>query len=164
MTLASLSLRTRLTLIILLPLMLISTLVGIWQFNIASETASEVFDRSLLAAALAVSNDVSISGGDALSESTRDILADTSGGLVYYHVFAPDGVIVAGYATPPVGIPTYLEQRASPSYFNARYLGQDVNGVRLQMRSEIDGFEVIFIILRDDLVAAMFAIQRRKIC
>ena len=120
MTLASLSLRTRLTLIILLPLMFISTLVGIWQFNIASETASEVFARSLLAAALAVANDVSISGGDALSESTRDILADTSGGLVYYHVFAPDGVIVAGYATPPVGIPTNLEQRASPSYFNAR--------------------------------------------
>jgi len=123
MTLASLSLRTRLTLIILLPLMFISTLVGIWQFNIASETASEVFDRSLLAAALAVSNDVSISGGDALSESTRDILADTSGGLVYYQVFAPDGVIVAGYATPPVGIPTKLEQSASPAYFNARYLG-----------------------------------------
>ena len=38
--------------------------------------------------------DVAISGGDALSPATRDMLADTSGGPVFYHVYAPDGVIV----------------------------------------------------------------------
>lgn len=142
----SFSLRSRLTLIILIPLLAISVLVGFWAFKNANQTASDIFNRSLLAAALAVSNDVTLSGGDALSDRTREILADTSGGLVFYHVYAPDGVIVAGYATPPVGIPQITEQDSGPSYFTARYQGQDVNGVRLQLRTEIDGFSGTFTI------------------
>ena len=93
---------------------------------------------------LAVANDVTISGGDALSLRTRDILADTSGGQVFYHVYAPDGVIVAGYATPPVGIPATPVEAASPRYFEAIYQGSDVHGVRLQTSAQIDGFSGIF--------------------
>ncbi len=138
------SLRVRLTAIILLPLMTIAVIAGLWQLNNARRTAAEVFDRSLLSAALAVANDVAISGGDALSARTRDILASTSGGQVFYHVYAPDGVIVAGYATPPVGIPRHQAEAARPTYFDAVYLGRDVSGVRLQNRTEIDGFAGIF--------------------
>lgn len=144
MTATAFSLRLRLTVIILTPLLIIASIVGVWQLENAQETATDVFDRSLLSAALAVSNDVSISGGDALSNETRDILADTAGGPVYYHVFAPDGVIVAGYATPPVGIPSIPIEASAPLYFNAQYFGQAVNGVRLQMRSEIDGVSGVF--------------------
>lgn len=138
------SLRARLTAIILGPLMIVATLVGYWQLTNARQTANDVFDKSLLAAALAVANDVAISGGDALSARTRDILTDTSGGPVFYHVYAPDGVIVAGYATPPVGIPQPSDEAASPNYFEARYLGQEVHGVRLQNSTQIDGFAGIF--------------------
>ena len=139
-----LSLRMRLTAIILLPILCIAGLAGLWELNAARQTAASVFDRSLLSAALAVVNDVAISGGDALSPRTRDILADTSGGRVFYHVYAPDGVIVAGYATPPVGIPRSSTEVASPTYFDAVYLGRDVSGVRLQNRTEVDGFAGIF--------------------
>ncbi len=138
------SLRVRLTAIILLPLMTVAVVAGLWQLNNARETAAEVFDRSLLSAALAVANDVAISGGDALSARTSDILESTSGGPVYYHVYAPDGVIVAGYATPPVGIPRQQAEAAGPTYFDAVYLGRDVSGVRLQNRTEVDGFAGIF--------------------
>ncbi|MEL7344179.1 MAG: sensor histidine kinase, partial [Pseudomonadota bacterium] len=138
------SLRTRLTLIILLPLLAVAVLAGVWQLNNAQRTAADVFNKSLLSAALAVANDVAISGGDALSARTRDILSDTSGGQVFYHVYAPDGVIVAGYATPPVGIPATPLDVASPVYFDATYLGQTVSGVRLQNRTEIEGFAGIF--------------------
>ncbi len=140
----TLSLRMRLTVIILLPLMTVALLAALWQLNNAKRTATDVFDRSLLSAALAVANDVTISGGDALSMRTRDLLASTSGGLVYYHVYAPDGVIVAGYATPPVGIPQIQAEASGPTFFNAVYLGQDVSGVRLQNRTEIDGFSGVF--------------------
>ena len=139
-----LSLRGRLTAIILAPLMLVAAIVGLWQLNNARQTATDVFDKSLLAAALAVANDVAISGGDALSPRTRDILADTSGGQVFYHVYAPDGVIVAGYATPPVGIPAVSDEPSGPNYFSATYLGRAVHGVRLQNRTEIDGFVGVF--------------------
>lgn len=138
------SLRLRLTAIILIPLLSIAILAGLWQLHNARTTARDVFDRSLLSAAMTVANDVAISGGDALSPRTRDILADTSGGQVFYHVYAPDGVIVAGYATPPVGVPRALDNPAEPTYFEAMYLGQTVSGVRLQTRAEIGGFAGIF--------------------
>jgi two-component system sensor histidine kinase TctE len=138
------SLRARLTAIILLPLLVVAFAVGFWELTNARRTANGVFDRSLLSAALAVANDVTISGGDALSAKTRDVLSDTSGGQVFYHVYAPDGVIVAGYATPPVGIPRTPVEAAGPRYFEAVYLGRDVHGARLQTSAQIDGFSGIF--------------------
>ena len=128
------SLRLRLTLIILVPLLFVAGATGLWQLNNARVTAGEVFDRSLQSAALAVANDVALSGGDALAPSTRKILSDTSGGRVFYHVYAPDGVIVTGYATPPVGIPLAGDGDFSPVYFNAEYLGRDVRGFRMRTR------------------------------
>lgn len=138
------SLRIRLTLIILLPLLLVAVATGLWQLNNARLTAGEVFDNSLLSAALAVSNDVALSEGDALAIRTRNILSDTSGGQVYYHVFAPDGVIVAGYATPPVGIPKSADDDLSPVYFNGEYRGSEVRGLRMRTRMQIEGFSGIF--------------------
>ncbi|MDJ0824606.1 MAG: sensor histidine kinase [Rhodobacter sp.] len=140
----ALSLRVRLTLIVLLPLLAIAFATGLWQLDTARRTAADVFDRSLLSAALAVSNDVAISGGDALSPRTEQILSDTSGGRVFYHVYAPDGVIVAGYATPPVGIPRAATVETGPTYFQATYLGREVSGVRLQTQTEIDDFSGVF--------------------
>ena len=143
-TLSAWSLRSRLTVIILLPLIAVAAIAGIWQLNNARTTAEEVFDRALLSAALAVANDVTVSGGDAISLTTRDLLADTSGGRVFYHVYAPDGVIVAGYATPPVGIPRNPEQTTGQAYFDATYQGREVRGVRLQNQAQIDGFAGVF--------------------
>ncbi|MEL6427216.1 MAG: sensor histidine kinase N-terminal domain-containing protein, partial [Pseudomonadota bacterium] len=140
----TLSLRMRLTLIILLPILAVALAAGLWQLSTARTTAAQISDRGLLSTALAVSNDVAFSGGDALSPRTLALLADTSGGRVFYHVYAPDGVIVAGYATPPVGIPRALAQPTEPTYFEATYLGRDVRGVRLQSRTEIEGFAGIF--------------------
>lgn len=134
----------RLTVIILLPLLGVATLVGLWQVNNARNTAAVVFDRSLLSAAIAVTNDVANSGGDALSARTRDILSDTSGGRVFYHVYGPDGVIVAGYATPPVGVPRAQAEETGPTNFKAIYHGNTVSGVRLQNRTQVDGFAGVF--------------------
>jgi two-component system sensor histidine kinase TctE len=138
------SLRLRLTLIILVPLLFVAGATGLWQLNNARVTAGDVFDRSLQSAALAVTNDVALSGGDALGPDTRKILSDTSGGPVFYHVYAPDGVIVAGYATPPVGIPVSGDGDLNPVYFNAEYLGRDVRGFRMRTRMQVDDFSGVF--------------------
>ncbi len=138
------SLRTRLTAIILLPLLALALIAGFWQLKNAQNTAREIFDRALLSSALAVVNDVGLSDGDALSPTTLDLLSDTSGGQVFYHVYAPDGVIVAGYATPPVGLPGRLDDTSGPAYFDAIYQGRDVRVVRLHTRMQIDGFSGIF--------------------
>ena len=143
MTARSLSLRTRLALLILTPLVVISVIAGVWRYDAARGTAEDLFDRTLLASALAISRDVAISGGDALSEVTRDLMRDASGGAVFYHVYAPDGVFITGYATPPVP-PLGLDiPDNTPVFYRARYLGQDVRVVRLREYAEIEGISGI---------------------
>jgi two-component system sensor histidine kinase TctE len=139
-----LSLRVRLTLIILGPLLLISIGVGVWEFTEARRTAQELFDRSLLATALAIEREISISGGELPSQRTRDLLQNTSGAQVFYHVFAPDGVFVKGYATPPVRSSGAIDPYADQVFYDAVYLGRQVRALRLRGEAEIDDMSGIY--------------------
>ena len=131
------SLRIRLILVILTPLMVIAALVGSWAYIDAQANAADRFDRSLLSTALAVSRDIAVSGGDAVSQETRDLIMDTSGGAVFYHVYAPDGVFVTGYATPPVPPDLSLRQQ-SPLFYDAIYQRAEVRALRLVQTTSID--------------------------
>jgi two-component system sensor histidine kinase TctE len=143
---SSTSLRIRLTVIILVPLLVIALAMGFWQVRDAREQAAGIFDRSLLTVALAVKGDVARSNGNAVSLETRDLLEDTSGGLVFYHVHAPNGYYVTGFATPPV--------RQSPdpggdvpySYYNSTYYGEEVRALRLRDVTTVDGITGTFTI------------------
>lgn len=139
----SLSLRARLTLVILLPLLVIAVLIGVWAYFDAERNAAERFDRSLLSTSLAISRDIAASGGDALSEVTRDLLRDTSGGAVFYHVYAPNGVFVTGYATPPVP-PFPLTPDVVQTYYDAVYLGEPVRALRIAQNASVDGHSGLF--------------------
>ncbi len=139
---ASLSLRARLTAVILIPLILVAIIVGAWAYRDAQQNAADRFDRSLLSTALAISRDIAVNGGDALSEDTRDLLRDTSGGSVFYHVYAPDGVFVTGYATPPV--PPNAQDGTSAQYYDAEYLSGDVRALRLAQQASVDGLSGLF--------------------
>ena len=139
----SLSLRARLTLLILGPLILVAALVGVWAYFDAQNNAGDRFDRSLLSTALAISRDTAVTGGDALSEETRDLIRDTSGGAVFYHVFAPDGVFVTGYATPPVP-PNVVSPDATQTYYDAIYRGEPVRALRFSQSTSIDGVTGLF--------------------
>lgn len=135
----STSLRLRLTLIILLPLLAIGAAVGAWQVSDARTKAAALFDRSLLSAALAISADVTASNGDAISLETTDLLQDTSGGPVFYHVYAPDGIYVLGYASPPVSLAAPIGSEEQITYFDGRYGGRDVRVLRYRSVTTVDG-------------------------
>lgn len=129
MTSGAMSLRLRLFLLILSPLLLASVLLGIWRFAVAQATAEDLFDRGLLAAALAISRDVAISEGDALSPRTRTLISDAGGGEVFYHVTGPGGIYVTGYAYPPAW--RSPEETDAPRYTIATYRGESVRVVRM---------------------------------
>lgn len=136
----TLSLRVRLFLVILPPLLVVSVVLGWWRFEVAQRTSEELFDRSLLAAALAISRDVAISEGDALSPSTRGFVSDAGGGEVFYHVTGPGGIYVTGYAYPPRP-ETRPETRPvgdTPEYFLARYRGEAMRVLRMTETRAID--------------------------
>ncbi|MEL7000672.1 MAG: sensor histidine kinase [Pseudomonadota bacterium] len=129
------SLRLRLMVLILTPLVLISGVLGYWRYATAMVTAEDLFDRSLLAATLAVSRDVSVSGGDALSITTRDLIARAAGGRVFYHVAGPDRAYVTGYAYPPVPPVGLSEAENAPQLYNTLYHGAPVRALRLVEQS-----------------------------
>jgi two-component system sensor histidine kinase TctE len=138
------SLRSRLILIILSPLLAISLVAGAWQFQNTTDRAEDIFDRGLLSAALAISRDIAVSDGDALSPATRGLINDTSGGELFYHVFAPDGVFVTGYATPPVLPRSATSDVPEPLYYNARYQNRDVRVLRFQDVTTVSGVSGVF--------------------
>ena len=131
------SLKGRITLFILLPLLLVAAFVGYSSYRNTYARAELRFDEELLATASAISNDISASGGDALSLDTRDLIRDTSGGRVFYHVYAPDGVFVTGYATPPVS--TQLSMDEKSQFYDASYHGSSVRVLRLREMMQMEG-------------------------
>ena len=134
------SLRFRLFAIILGPLLLIALGIGIWRLASAQQTAQEVFDRNLLVTALAVSRDVASRDGDAISVETAQLLSRSAGEPVRYHVYAPDGVFVTGFASPPVPIDFEWDRSQTFAYFDAVSRGRDVRVLRLQYVTQIAGF------------------------
>ncbi len=138
------SLRARLILIILTPLLIISLIAGSWQFQNAAQRAEEIFDRGLLSAALAISRDIALSGGDALSPTTRNLISDTSGGELFYHVYAPDGVFVTGYATPPVRQGSNARDLTETVFYDARYQGNNVRVLRFQDITTVAGLSGVY--------------------
>lgn len=138
------SLRTRLTLIILVPLMLIAIAVGLWQVGNATTRANDLFDRALMSVALAIASDVDAQDGDAVSLPTRDLLNGTSGGAVFYHVYAPDGAFVTGYATPPAPVETLPSPDIPIAYYNGLYKGADVRVIRLKNVAQMGGLSGTF--------------------
>lgn len=136
------SLRGRTTLVILLPLLLVAAIVGYSSYQSTYARAEARFDNGLLATASAIYTDISASGGDALSLDTRDLINNTSGGRVFYHVYAPDGVFVTGYATPPVS--TQRSSNETLQFHDARYHGSSVRVLRLREMMQIDGLQGVF--------------------
>ncbi|MEL6701540.1 MAG: sensor histidine kinase N-terminal domain-containing protein [Pseudomonadota bacterium] len=137
---ANLSLRARLTVIILTPLVVISWLVGVWAVVDAQNRADDRFDRALLSAALAVSRDVAVSGGDALSPETNALLRDSFSGPVFYHVFAPDGAFVTGYATPPVPVGAAPVDARGQQVFVGIHQSREVVALRFVDTMQVEGW------------------------
>ena len=139
MKLLSSSLRFRLFVLIMLPLLIVACAAIYWRFEEARKTAADIFDRQLIMICLAVSRDVSYSGGDSLSPTTMNLFEDAAGSPIFYHVYGPDGSFVTGYSSPPVRkVETDMRQNV-PQVFDALHLGRAVRAVRLIESVEISG-------------------------
>lgn len=114
-----------------------AAVLGYWRFQAAQRTSEELFDRSLLSAALAISRDVAVSGGDAILPATRNLIGNASGGEVFYHVTGPRGIYVTGYAYPPVTQRETEVSYGTPRYFEAEYRAEPVRVLRMTERRSI---------------------------
>jgi two-component system, OmpR family, sensor histidine kinase TctE len=95
------SLRARLFLIIVPPLLLIAVAAGIARYVQAERLSQRLYDNTLVAVALTISRDVVLSEGDLLDADLLERLSERLGDRIFYRVTGPDGRFVTGYTVLP---------------------------------------------------------------
>ena len=127
-----LSLRGRLFLLLILPLIVVATAAAFARYQVANRLSRELYDNTLLVVALTISRDVVISEGDILTESLLDELITALGDPVYYRITGPGGSFVTGYSDPP-SMPDVADAGgAEPVFFDSVSLGRPVRAVVLR--------------------------------
>ena len=132
MMLTRISLRGRLFILMILPLVIVATAAAFARYMAANRLSEELYDNTLLAVALTISRDVVLSEGDVLTERLLDELTTALGDPVYYRITGPGGSFVTGYSDPP-DLPSAANiDGGTPIFFDSESLGQPVRAVVLR--------------------------------
>jgi two-component system sensor histidine kinase TctE len=123
------SLRSRLFLMIVLPLIVVAALAAVVRQMIAEQTSEQLYDNTLHAVALTISRDVVLSEGDILAEELLDSLVYVLGDPIYYHVTGPDGRFVTGYSNPPEPLEEIAPPTNRPQFYDGVYHGDPVRAL-----------------------------------
>ncbi|NDA08149.1 MAG: sensor histidine kinase [Alphaproteobacteria bacterium] len=132
------SLRLRLLILILFPLMVVAASVVSWQFHQANRSAETVFDQKLAIIALAIFRDLLATEGENLSPATKALFEEASGATFFYHVRGPDGGFVTGYSPPPVKPKSASRQTNEMVFFVSTHRGKPVKVVQLNQQAKVD--------------------------
>ena len=127
-----LSLRGRLYLLLMLPLILVAAVASFARYQAANRLSQELYDDTLLAVALTISRDVVLSEGDMLTETLLEDLTDALGDPVYYRITGPGGSFVTGYSNPPDPPEGMEPEGGAPMFYDSVSLGQTVRAVALR--------------------------------
>jgi len=137
------SLKLRLLLRVIVPLIGVALVLGMWRTWYVYETAKELFDRNIMAVSIAVARDLASSGGELLSQETLLQLVNASGGEIFYHVYGPDGAYVAGFGYLPRTDLRDIGADIAPRLFDATHLERPVRAVTLGQFVDSSGLEGI---------------------
>lgn len=127
-----LSLRSRLFLLLILPLIVVAAAAVFARYQAATRLSQELYDDTLLAVALTISRDVVISGGDLLTEQLLEDLTNALGDPVYYRITGPRGGFVTGYSDSPDMPKGMIVGGGDPVFFDSVSLGHPVRAVVLR--------------------------------
>lgn len=153
------SLRSRLVVMITLPLAILSVALGIWRYEYDGQVAEALSDRTLFSTAIAISRDTATLSGDLISVATRDIINNATGGEIFYHVAEVGGVHLTGYAYPPVDLDYTALQVGQPLFAHASYRGEPVRVVALKSTGVLEGRERLYIVTAWQSMASRSALQ-----
>jgi two-component system sensor histidine kinase TctE len=126
------SLRLRLFVLIILPLVAVALIAGAVRYWQAQTMSQALYDDALKVVAHVVAREVIITQGDVVSDALLDSLVGVLGDPIFYNVSAADGRILAGYTDMPNDvIPTHLRS-GQPHFFDFVYNNKPVRAVALR--------------------------------
>ena len=133
------SLRRRLLAWLLIPMLLGSLLLLVQMYFSARSTVEKVYDQTLLALALAISESVVATHGDLISEAMLEALETITSDTVFYKVIGPNNAYVTGYDSLPPAPAELNVERGIAYYYDDHYYNQAVRSVVLdQFVAEYD--------------------------
>ena len=103
-----LSLRSRLLLLIILPLIFIVSIGTVALYFDSQKKSQEIFDNLLHTISQVILRDAVLSDGDLLTEQLLETLTDSLNDQIFYQVRNENNTLFVGYSNPP-GIPNKLE-------------------------------------------------------
>ena len=120
------SLRSRLLLLIILPLTFIVPIGTVALYFDSQKKSQEIFDNLLHTISQVILRDAVLSDGDLLTEQLLETLTDSLNDQIFYQVRDESNALFVGYSNPPQ-IPEASEIRPyQPIYFDSVYRDQSV--------------------------------------
>jgi two-component system sensor histidine kinase TctE len=120
------SLRSRLLLLIILPLTFIVSIGTVALYFDSQKKSQEIFDNLLHTISQVILRDAVLSDGDLLTEQLLETLTDSLNDQIFYQVRDESNALFVGYSNPPQ-IPEISEIRSyQPIYFDSVYRDQSV--------------------------------------
>jgi len=120
------SLRSRLLLLIILPLIFIVSIGTVALYFDSQKKSQEIFDNLLHTISQVILRDAVLSDGDLLTEQLLETLTDSLNDQIFYQVRDESNALFVGYSNPPQ-IPQISEIRPyQPIYFDSVYRDQSV--------------------------------------
>jgi len=161
------SLRRRLALWVIIPLVIISAIMLMDVRQSSRKAANEAYDRVLLGSALAIADRIAIEGNKILVDVpyiALEMLTSAAQDRVFYQVSGPGRKFITGYADLPE-IPKHLTPlRSDPVFYDVQYKGEMVrvgaivrvvSSQRLSARVVIKVAETVD--ARNDLISELIA-------
>lgn len=140
------SLRLRLFLLMLAPLIILSVIATGVRFRMAQEVSNSLYDETLRVVAHAVAREVMLTKGDVLADALVDSLVGALGDPIFYRVAGADGRFVAGYSDSPIDPEGKELPGGKPVFFDAHYYEAPVRVVLLRefiADPEFDGWTTV---------------------
>ncbi|MDG1956326.1 MAG: sensor histidine kinase [Candidatus Thioglobus sp.] len=120
------SLRSRLLLLIILPLIFIVSIGTVALYFDSQKKSQEIFDNLLHTISQVILRDAVLSDEDLLTEQLLETLTDSLNDQIFYQVRDESNALFVGYSNPPQ-IPEISEIRPyQPIYFDSVYRDQSV--------------------------------------
>lgn len=123
------SLRRRLVISLLVPLLVISSLMLFEVRSNAVSSTNQAFDRALLSSALAIADRVVLIGGKIevdVPYVALEMLTSAAEDRVFYQVSTAQGEFITGYEDLPPVPENLLPLREEPVFYDAVYNGENV--------------------------------------
>ncbi|MDA8981722.1 sensor histidine kinase [Candidatus Thioglobus sp.] len=121
-----LSLRSRLLLLIILPLIFIVSIGTVALYFNSQKKSQEIFDNLLHTISQVILRDAVLRDGDLLTEQLLETLTDSLNDQIFYQVRNENNTLFVGYSNPPE-IPNKLEIKPyQPIFYDSIYLDQSV--------------------------------------